>query len=349
MLKRLATIPVVLSSFILAGASSCATSPVLPTIRPSDANKYELPFRFDCNGKDTFAVGTAHCQYNEGDVMKIRIKSPDSPGEIQVRSCRHERAMDIDGSKPWQEIEWVQYKSEDSCPIVMSVATKEAEVQLGKINPYVSNTTYPKLNGKGSFYCWESEKNEEFEGQSSCQVPTGIKVNGYLNLDPLKSGKFLVTSVCGLNQGPVSFLKGSSPIKWSLLSMVSQYCPVSAAVKYDDGSIEEYEVYIDFFDARYRALPPPIMGEKGESSYACAPQDFEFFDLNDHTKQAGLLGRSCIKDGWLDNGIAIGIAWDRAGRSSYSVYLKKGLVWQKEMTIGNRSYQLKAPQSPVSK
>ena len=305
------------------GASSCAT-PVLPTIRPATANKYEAPYRYTCDGKEVFAAGVSHCQYKEGDLMKIRIKAPASKGEIQIRSCRHHAELDINEDSAWQDVEWIQYKYEDSCPIVMSVATKDADVQIGKINPYVYNDKYPKLNGKGSLYCWDTQKNSEFVGQTSCQFPTGITVDGYLTLDAQKSGAYLVKSVCGLSMGPVHFNAGTPQVKWQLFSNTSQYCPVSAAVKYDDGQIEEYEVYIDFFDSIYRALPAPILVQDKKESYACAPQDFSRFDLNDHTKKSGLLRGHCIEDGWDDSSQATGIAWDAAGRVSIATLKCEG-------------------------
>lgn len=256
--------------------------------------------------------------------MKIWIKAPVSRGEIQVRSCRHHAALDIDEKKAWQEVEWIQYKAEDSCPIVLSVATRDTDVQIGKINPYVYNDKYPKLNAHGSLYCFENQKNVDFLGQTSCQYPTGIKVDGYLYPDLSKAGTYFIKGACGLTQGPMHFEAGAPPIKWSLSSTYAQYCPVDAAIKYDDGTIEEYEAYVDFFDSRYRALPAPILVQDKKDSYACAPQDFARFDLNDHTKKSWLLGGECIHDSWSSEGQAIGIAWDSAGRSSHTILTCEG-------------------------
>lgn len=335
-----------LSAVSFLGVSSCAT-PVLPTITPLEANKYELAFRFECQGKDVFAVGSASCQFKEGDKMVIRIKTPKSRGEIQVRSCRHGRALDIDESKSWQTVEWVQYTREDSCPVVFSVATVDAGVQMGKIYPYVSNDTYPPLNGKGSLYCWQSENLEKFDGQLSCQIPTGTKTNGYLELKQDKSGQYLIVSPCLPAKLTGAFQKKSPPIKWSLEPFSAQFCPVSTAVKYDDGTIEEAEIYLDYFANIYRELPPPIMGERDGKSYACAPQDFKFFDLNDHGKKAGLLQGKCIADGWLDGGMAIGIAWDSAGRSSYAIYVKEGTEWNPETNLSQQTYRLSPQKTPL--
>lgn len=344
MKERLLASALVLTAAVSMGATSCAT-PILPTSTPLDSNRYEAPFKFQCGGKEVFAIGSATCQYKEGDKITIKIKAPKSRGEIQVRSCRHGRALDIDESKSWQEVEWVQYTREDSCPIVFTVATREGGVQMGKIFPYVESQAYPALNGAGSLYCWESEQVEEFRGQLSCQVPTGIKTNGFVTLNPAKAGQYLIVSPCLPAKVTGSFVKGAAPIKWSVQVATAQFCPVSAAVKYEDGSFEEQEVYLDFFDNTYRTLPPPITGEKDGDSYACAPQDFKFFDLNDRTKKAGLLAGRCIKDGWLHDNLAVAIAWDAAGRSSYSVYTKKGTVWNSETELSQILYRLKSPQS----
>ena len=347
--KTSALIAVLTVAAATTGASSCAT-PTLPTVRAVDANRYEAAFKFECGGVDTFAVGTAECQYQEGDKMRLKVKVPDSPGEIQIRSCRRGRALDIDTGGTWQEVEWVQYTREDSCPIVFSVATKDAGVQLGKIYPYVSGGAYPKLFGKGRMYCWESEQVIDFEGQLSCQVPTGIKVTGYVIPNASKAGTYLIVSPC--LQGTLGgvFSVGTDPIKWSLISGAPQFCPVSAAIKYADGSYEELEYYLDFFDNTYSMLPPPVMGEYKDSSYACAPQDFLFFDLNDRQKGRGLFAGKCIKGGWLEGDLAVGIAWDASGRSSYSLATKKGTTWNREMILSNNlKLKLKAKQSPVTR
>lgn len=322
-MKKIFALTLLVSGWLCSGASSCA-SPVIATISPIDANKYEAPFKFNCDGKQMLAFGTATCQYKEGEQMTIQIKHPDDVGEIQVRSCRHSRALDIDRSSTWQTVQWTQYTLEDSCPITFTVTTKNAGIQMGRIFPYVYNDKFPKMAGQGSFYCWESEKNEQFSGVSSCQVPTGIKVDGYLDINSAKSGKYLIVSDCFADKLTGSFAAGQSPIKWTMTSSSSQYCPVSAAVKYDDGTIEEYETYLEFFSEKYAALPAPIMQQSGSDSAACAPQDFEFFDLNDHTKKNGLFSGHCIQDGWLDGGVAIGIAWDPVGRSSFALLQCKG-------------------------
>lgn len=342
-MKRSPLLALIFPALGSVGASSCAT-PVLPTVKPIDANRYEAPFQFECNGKMTFAVGSASCQYQEGDTIRIRIKTPKSRGELQVRSCRHGAALDINQKNSWQEITWVQYTREDSCPIVFTVATVDGGVQMGKIYPYVSNETYPILAGTGSFYCWESETLENYRGQSTCQVPTGIKVNGTVNLSEAKPGRYLVASPCLAQQPPVSFPKGTRSFKWSLISYTSQFCPVSLAVKYDDGTIEESELYIDFFDNTYRMLPAPILAEVRGRSYACAPQDFAFLALNDDHLTRGLFSGQCLRDGWQEGKLAIAIAWDAAGRSSYTIYTKEGLSWINEkMRLQNLASLLKAP------
>jgi hypothetical protein len=333
-------------SMSLMGASSCTSAPIIATRAPVDSNRYELPFRFTCNGKPTLAMGTAVCQYKEGDLMTIEIKAPDSRGEIQVRSCRHGRAMDIDQNKTWQKVEWVQYTREDSCPIEIAVTTRDSGVQIGKIYPYVFTPQFPKMAGKSKLYCWESEKVEDFEGQGSCQFPTGIRVNGTMLLDPTKAGAFLIKKQCGDTLGPTKFPVGSKSVDWVLRNDNATYCPISMAVKYDDGTIEESEVNLEFFDARYRMLPPPIMGQKKEKSYACAPQDFEFIDLNDHMKGNGLFAGKCISDGWDENNMATAIAWDAAGRVSYAFFTKGQSTWV--TPHGTRvEYQIKTDKSRV--
>lgn len=318
-------IVLLICSILFMGAASCTTSPVNPTVRPIDANKYELPFVFTCNGVDTFTVGTGHCQYKVGDVMHIKIKTPQDRGEIQVRSCRHSRSVDVDTNQVWQEFDWVQYTREDSCPIAMSVVTQNGGTQIGKIYPYVSDDKYPPLNGHGNLYCYQTEKVEQFTGQMSCQFPVGIRVTGFYTPDPAKSGQFIIVmSTCGSQIGPRAFQKNSPPIQWSLTSPTTQFCPVSVATKYDDGTIDEQEVYLDFFNNGYNPLPNPILVQRGNNSYACAPQDYHFFDLNDHTKESGLLSGKCIKDGWDANGYARAVAWDTAGRVSFSVIQKQG-------------------------
>lgn len=346
LLGTIMKISVILLSFSLMGATSCAGPAISVTRPPMDANRFELPFRFTCNGKTTFAIGSAACQYSEGDKMTIEIKAPDSKGEIQVRSCRHGRALDVDRDKKWQKVEWVQYTREDSCPIEFSVTTRDAGTQLGIIYPYVFTPQFPKMEGKATLYCWESEKVENFVGQGFCQFPTGIRVNGKLMLNPAKSGQYLIKKQCGDTQGPARFPVGTTGIDWMLRTNDATYCPIAMAVKYDDGSIEEVEVNLQFFDNRYRMLPPPIMGQRGESSYACAPQDFEFIDLNDHMKSNGLFAGKCIKDGWDENGVATAIAWDAAGRVSYSVLRKGAAVWS--MPQGTVEYQqMKADKNRV--
>lgn len=312
---------IILSCTFMMGSSSCSTSPILPTRTPLEANKYELPFQFKCDDKDVNVFGIGYCQYKVGDKMSIKIKTPALDGEIQVRSCRHSRAMDIDSSKGWQNVEWIQFTIEDSCPIVISVTTQDTGTQVGTIYPYIYDSNYIKMTATTKLYCFESENIKEIIGQGSCQFPTGIKVRGHLFLDPLKDGEYLIVSPCGLSRKEI-FSKGTSYVEWMLSSDVTAFCPVSSFIKYKDGVKEENEIYLSYFDTRYRALPPPILSQDDGDSYACAPQDYEYIDLNDHNKQSGWLKGKCLSDGWI-NGAATAIAWDRAGRISYSTIKKK--------------------------
>lgn len=297
----------ILLLFLLTGCASLP--PILTTLRPVDANKYELPFEYLCDGKMVFAYGIATCQYPAGSTMSVRIKVPTGvEGQIQVRSCRHQRAINVDQSTSWQGFQWVQYTLEDSCPIEMAVALEGAGIQLGKIVPYVYTDKFPKMNAQGSLYCFSTEKNEDIDGVLACQYPTGIRVNGTLQVNPLKSGRYMIIVSCGSNVGPKPFPVGTLDIPWTTTMNTPGTCPVSYVVSYDDATEDEGLISLEFFNNRYSSFPPPV--QKGNE--VCAPDDYLAFDVDDKQSKDKLFSVHCRKF----NPNTRAIVWDDAGRVS---------------------------------
>ncbi len=313
-------------------ALGCAT-PVIPTLRPSESNRYEAVFQFKCGEREVLAAGTAECQYAEKELMTLKVRVPESTGEVQVRSCRRGRALQVNSYKEWHSVEWVQYSLEDSCPVVFSVTTPSGGVQLGKIYPYVYSDKYPKLSGHGRMYCWETESVHDFRGQTSCQIPTGIKTQGHILPEATKAGEYLIAGPCLSASLRGNFEPGGAPIKWAINSPLPQFCPVVAAIKYADGTSDELEFYLDFFDASYSALPPPSIEADESGAEACLLRSYASLDLN---KKHGVGGRPvlpCLKHYWEDDQVVLGIAWDRAGRSSYTLLKKDGHSWTTNLQL----------------
>lgn len=313
-------------------ALGCAT-PVIPTLRPAESNRYEAVFQFKCGQDEVLAAGTAECQYAEKERMSLRIKVPERTGEIQVRSCRRGRALQVESYQDWHNVEWVQYSLEDSCPVVFSVTTPSGGIQLGKIYPYVYSEKYPKLSGRGRMYCWETETIHEFRGQTSCQIPTGIKTQGFVIPEDQKGGEYLIASPCLSSSLRGSFLPGNGPIKWSVNSPLPQFCPVVAALKYLDGTSEELEYYLDFFDASYSALPPPNLVADESGAHSCMIRSYAFMDLGQKHGVGGRPVQACLKHRWEDDSVVLGVAWDRAGRSSYTLIKKDGNAWTTNLRL----------------
>ena len=302
---------IILSAFSLMGATSCSTLPFGNTsISPKDANRYEAVFAYNCDGVAKYAVGTSTCQYNVGDKMSFTVKVPPEDGEIQVRSCRHKRAIAFTKTTGEVSIEWVQFAMEDSCPIVFSVVTQNISAFFGKIYPYVSdNSIYPKLSADFTSYCFDTETIAAGQGSYACQYPTGIDTN--ITFTAKKLGKYLLTGNCFSQE--TKDIPQNKIINLTFNKKEVGFCHTSLAMKYIDGTYEEFEGFTDHFNESYRFLPTPNIVFQDDEYKVCAPDDYVYMFVGTAVKKFGFLRSQCA---YVKTAPFSIISFDKDGRIS---------------------------------
>lgn len=300
------------SCYLCLGASSCSSLPFGDkTLDPSEAKIFEAPFKFECDGKMISAVGTASCQYSEGSIMRLSIISPDREGEIQIRSCRHYRALQILGVETI--VDWVQFNREDTCPVEFSVTTRSTGTYFGKIYPYIYNKDRPILTAPVKSYCYIRESLADYVGSYSCQYPSGSSVE--ISVTAKLDGQLFAKTQCDLdNNGKVIPIKSGESYVLKLNNSANKsHCNVQGAIKYEEGNYDEFVGNIDYFDNRYRFVPLPTIEDKGSTLKLCAPSDYEWFMIDNWIRKNKWYNSRCKT---IDKSPFMSYIYDSYGRIS---------------------------------
>ena len=290
---------------------------------PAEANKYEGIVRYKCGDKPERWVwgGTSSCQVAEKYTLKIHIKVPKNDGQVVVRSGRKEVIKDFNKNS-WVSVDWKFEDHKDSVPIVFSVAGRGSGIQLGKIYPYVNTKKRPKMTLPVRFWCFEQSRYVEAEGNAACQQPQGAVVEGHFT--PKKqAGKYLIsTAGCSVKAPRGDFTAEAKPIRFEITKALVGNCAAKIAVKYEDKTYQEAELYLDFWESLYVPLSPPRAKLEKKGVEFCAPQEYKFTELNGNQRKKGWFIRTCKSVNW-HKGWAWAIAWDASGRCSYDVRRKQ--------------------------
>jgi len=265
-------------------------------LKPVDALKYEAYAEYSCQGEWRQAVGTASCQYNENDEAILNVKLPPTHGTVSIKSCQNSETKEFN-NESFIHINWPLPNRNHSCPIIINIAGYDSGINMFKFYPYVYNDTHPKFNMNIIY------NNAKYVGQLHKQLPSGSNFYVEVTLQSV-SGKIMVSSTCDILQ-PVemitTFTMETKKFPILIKRLDKGFCPISIAIKYDDSTIEEGEIYVDYFDNRYIPLQAPIMNK----DKMCPPMGARFFEVDE------LPTRRCRKADKQSH------AWTRIGRTSF--------------------------------
>ncbi len=288
---------------------------------PVEAGKYEAIFRFTCGDDVLLALtGTASCQYAERSDLKLFVATPNTEGQIIVRSSRRQAVLDFKGPG-WAEIPWKLDDRGDSGPLIIIVASSESGIQMGKFYPYVSDKKRPAMDGVVDVYCYASGVAAPSKGQHACQQPAGTQVSMSLRGKLGLAGRYLFTADgCELKgklpaSGTFSKDEGASFPVVAVRSLPGA-CFVRLNVAWEDGSIAETEIYLDFWDLKYVPLSSPIPKLDDDEVSVCAPIGWRFLNLNDTGYKRKPWSAGCWEHNLPKGQVSYAIAWDSYGRCS---------------------------------
>lgn len=311
----------ILLALISLDAMCMGSKPLQETMKPKDANKYENVLRYDCKKSSKWSFfGTSSCQYEFGEEIKVDVKVPPVKGQLVARSQRKEVVLDFDGESSWVSFNWRFDDRRDGIPLVIGVAGYGSGVQYAKMYPYVFDSVRPEMNGRVKFFCYAEKGYVESIGQGECQQPAGSSVDGSVLLNVEKAGEYLIqTRGCvlgGLSNVQGVFQAGTAKIEWSASKDDTGFCLVRSNVKYSDGSIEEHELYLDWWNRSYVPLSAPTINVDDEVE-ACGPDGWKWLEINGERWSSCFLRGKCRSADLLPGNWGYALAWDEHGRVSF--------------------------------